>query len=96
MSNFSPKLENTTDYQLMQMVNELDFRVVSLVSDELTGRTVRKLKKTISVFNEQSSRQTDKMIQFDLVDCWVSCRVGLGINNANYFDLINKFKVLNL
>lgn len=63
MSNFSPKLEDATDEQLMHMVNELDFRVVPLASDELTRRTVKKLEKTISVFNEQSSRQTDKMIR---------------------------------
>ncbi|MDD5721576.1 MAG: hypothetical protein PHT16_04030 [Candidatus Pacebacteria bacterium] len=64
MSNFSPKLEDATDEQLMHMVNELDFRVVPLASDELTRRTVKKLEKTIQAFNEQSSKQTDKMIYF--------------------------------
>ncbi len=63
MSNFSPKLENATDEQLMHMVNELDFRIVPLASDELTRRTVKKLEKTMQVFNNQSSIQTEKLIK---------------------------------
>jgi len=63
MSNFSPKLQDATDEQLMHMVNELDFCVVPLASDELTRRTIRKLKKTIEVFNSQSSKQTEKLVK---------------------------------
>jgi uncharacterized Rmd1/YagE family protein len=63
MSNFSPKLEEATDQQLMHMVNELDFRVVPLASDELTRRSVKKLHETIQTSNEQSSKQTQKMIR---------------------------------
>ena len=63
MSNFSPKLENATDEELMNMINELDFRVVPLASDELTRRTIRRLRETIETFNKQSSKQTQKMIQ---------------------------------
>lgn len=63
MSNFSPKLQDATDDQLMNMVNELDFRVVPLASDELTRRTIRKLGKTIEVFNNQSSKQTEKLVK---------------------------------
>ena len=63
MSNFSPKLQDATDEQLMHMVNELDFRVVPLASDELTRRTIRKLEKTIEVFNNQSSKQTEKLVK---------------------------------
>lgn len=63
MSNFSPKLQDATDEQLMNMVNELDFRVVPLASDELTRRTIRKLEKTIEVFNNQSSKQTEKLVK---------------------------------
>ncbi|MBI2123816.1 MAG: hypothetical protein HYU04_01085 [Candidatus Wildermuthbacteria bacterium] len=62
MSNFSPKLEDATDEQLMNMVNELDFRVVPLASDELTRRSAKKLHETIETFNQQSSKQTKKMI----------------------------------
>lgn len=63
MSNFSPKLEDASEEQLMHMVNELDFRVVPLASDELTRRSVKKLHETIEKFNNQSSKQTDKMIR---------------------------------
>ncbi len=63
MSNFSPKLQDATDEQLMNMVNELDFRVVPLASDELTRRAIRKLEKTIEAFNNQSSKQTDKLVK---------------------------------
>lgn len=67
MSNFSPKLEDATDEQLKNMVNELDFRVVPLASDELTRRTIRSLKSTIKSFNEKTSKQTDKMIKLTWV-----------------------------
>jgi predicted DNA repair protein MutK len=62
MSNFPTKLEDATDEQLKHWINELDFRVVPLASDELTRRTLKKLQETIQVFNEQSSKQTQKMI----------------------------------
>jgi hypothetical protein len=62
MSNFSPKLEDATDKELRYMVNELDFRVVPLASDELTRRCLNELQKTIQIFNEQSSKQTEKML----------------------------------
>ena len=63
MSNFSPKLQDATDEQLMNMVNEFNFRVVPLASDELTRRAIRKLEKTIEVFNNQSSRQTERLVK---------------------------------
>lgn len=62
MSNFSPKLQDATDEQLMNMVNELDFRVVPLASDELTRRSLKKLIEIIGKFNDQSSKQTERMI----------------------------------
>jgi len=80
MSNFSPKLEDSTDQQLMHMVNELDFRVVPLASDELTRRAIKKLEKTISSFNEQSSRQTNRIIQ---LTWWI-----VGLTVAMVFGLI--------
>lgn len=70
MSNFSPKLQDATDEQLMHMVNELDFRVVPLASNELTRRTIRKLEKTIEIFNSQSLKKADRKIsKTNLVDC---------------------------
>ncbi|MFA7314374.1 MAG: hypothetical protein WC025_00380 [Candidatus Magasanikbacteria bacterium] len=67
MSNFSPKLEDATDEKLMYMINELDFRVVPLASDELTRRHLGKLRENIEKFNEQSSKQTNKMIRLTWV-----------------------------
>ncbi|KKQ64574.1 MAG: hypothetical protein US86_C0019G0002 [Candidatus Daviesbacteria bacterium GW2011_GWA2_38_24] len=63
MSNFSPKLEKATDEQLKHWVNEGNFQIVPLASDELTRRTLSELQKTIQVFNEQASKQTEKMIE---------------------------------
>jgi len=63
MSNFSPKLEDATDEQLMYMINKLDPRYATLASDELTRRTVKKLEKAIRVFNDQSLIQTEKLIK---------------------------------
>lgn len=74
MSNFSPKLEDATDEQLRYMINELDFRVVPLASDELTRRSVEKLGKTITSFNSQSSSQTKKMV---LLTKWITALTGV-------------------
>jgi len=63
MSNFSPKLEDATNEQLKLWINEYDFRVVPLASDELTRRALKGLQRTMQVFNEQSSKQTQKMIR---------------------------------
>lgn len=61
MSNFFPKLEDSTDDQLKHMVNELDFRVVPLASDELTRRTLDNLRKTI-IDLDQKNGQLQNMI----------------------------------
>ncbi len=63
MANFAKKLEEATEKELYSWVNELDFNVVPLASDELTRRVLNKLRETIQVFNEQSSKQTQKMIR---------------------------------
>ncbi len=62
MSNFEPKLNKATDEQLNLWINEYDFRVVPLASDELTRRALSKLRETIMMFNEISTKQTFKMI----------------------------------
>jgi len=81
MSNFSPKLQDATDDELVHMVNELDFRVVPLASDELTRRSIRKLEKTIQQYNKQTSKQTQKMIRltWGIVGLTVVMVVGLVI-----------------
>lgn len=62
MSNFSPKLEKATNDQLLYMINELSPNFTILASDELTRRTLEKLQDTIRIYNDQSARQTDKLI----------------------------------
>lgn len=81
MSNFSPKLQDATDEQLMHWVNENNFQVVPLASDELTRRTLKGLKQTINIFNEQSSIQTKKMIKLTwyIVYLTIAMLVGLVI-----------------
>jgi hypothetical protein len=63
MSNFSPKLEDATDEELKHWINEYDFRIVPLASDELTRRHLKGLRKSIRLFNKRSSEQTEKMIK---------------------------------
>ena len=63
MSNFSPKIEDQTEEQLRYSTNEHNPHYASLSSDELTRRALDKLQETIKIFNEQSSKQTEKMIR---------------------------------
>jgi len=56
MSNFSPKLEDATDEQLKYWINENDFRVVPLASDELTRRALKKLQETIEKLDKNTTR----------------------------------------
>ena len=63
MSNFAPKLQDSNDDQLWHLINESSPHYGSLASDELTRRSLNKLRETMQVFNEQSSRQTEKMIK---------------------------------
>jgi len=63
MSNFSPKLEDADEKQLYYWVNEVAHSIASLASDELSRRISSKLQKTIENFNQESSKQTEKMIR---------------------------------
>lgn len=62
MRNFEKNLEYATEVELYKWVNESDFRVVHLASDELTRRTLKQMRETMTVFNESSSKQTEKII----------------------------------
>ncbi len=62
MSNFSPKLQDATDGELMHMVNELDFRAVPLASDELTRRSIKDLTKAIEKMDRSSSKYSQAMM----------------------------------
>lgn len=63
MSNFAPKLQDSSDDQLWHLINESSPHYGSLASDELTRRALNNLRNTISSFNTQSSKQTDKLVR---------------------------------
>ncbi|MBP9715508.1 MAG: hypothetical protein KBD52_03415 [Candidatus Pacebacteria bacterium] len=72
MSNFAPKLQDATEDQLMYMVNELDFRVVPLASDELTRRSIKKLDQTIKNMDKSSAKYSQAMMDLSLVMLFVA------------------------
>lgn len=62
MSNFEKKLEEATEEELRFWINERDFRVVSLASDELTRRNLKKTSSEIQNLNKtikESNRVTE-------------------------------------
>ena len=63
MRNFEKKLEEATEEELYFWVNERDFRIVHLASDELTRRSLNKLRETMRIFNNKSSKQTQEIIR---------------------------------
>ena len=79
MSNFAPKLDDSKDDQLWQLINQSSPHYGSLASDELTRRALNKLQGTIKVFNEQSSKQTDKLVRLTwwIVGLTVAMLIGL-------------------
>ncbi|MFO0718635.1 MAG: hypothetical protein U0522_01225 [Candidatus Paceibacterota bacterium] len=79
MTNFSPKLEDSEDKQLWQLINQSSPHYGSLASDELTRRALSKLQETIETFNNQSSKQTDKLVGLTwcIVGLTVAMLVGL-------------------
>lgn len=62
MSNFGKDLGKASDEELYNWVNQLDFRVVPLASDELTRRALKKTRDATKSFNKKSSEQTEKVI----------------------------------
>jgi len=62
MINFPKKFKDANDEELIHWIENDNFDVTPLASDELTRRTLNELKKTIQNFNEESSRQTKKMV----------------------------------
>ena len=67
MKNFEKDIENATDKELYTWVNNLDFRVVPLASDELTRRSIKEMIKSINVFNNKSSGQTKRLIILTII-----------------------------
>ena len=64
MKNFSKNVEDATDVELLSWVNQLDFRVVHLASDELTRRSVKKLNESIDKSTLQAKESSDTAERF--------------------------------
>ena len=81
MANFAKNVEEASEKELYSWVNQLDFRVVPLASDELTRRALNRLRETIETFNEQSSKQTDKLVRLTwwIVGLTVVMVIGLAV-----------------
>lgn len=84
MSNVSPKLQNSTDEQLWNLINESSPAYASLASDELTRRNFKKLQETISVFNAKSAEQTEKMISLTKGIFWLTVSMLIGLTVQIY------------
>jgi len=79
MNNFFPKLEDATSDQLKHWTNETSPHLGTLASDELTRRALNNLEQTIKTFNEQSSKQTEKLVRLTwwIVGLTIAMLVGL-------------------
>ncbi len=62
MVNFSPRIEDSTEEQLLNNIDEHNPSYGIISSNELLKRTINKLEKTIEIFNKESSKQTGKML----------------------------------
>ena len=61
MSNFSPRLEDSTDKQLLDLLDRASPGHAALASDELTRRSLDKQRKTMIDLDE-SNKQYSKII----------------------------------
>jgi len=67
MANFAKKLEDASDEELYSWVNELDFRVVPLASDELTRRYIRKLTKSTDKLNKSTEKYSKALVGLTII-----------------------------
>ncbi len=67
MANFAKKLEEASDEELYSWVNDLDFRVVPLASDELTRRRIHKLMDSINGLNDSTEKYSKVLVALTLI-----------------------------
>jgi hypothetical protein len=80
MSNFEKKLEDASEEDLRRWINEQDFRVVPLVSDELTRRSLKRLQKTIQDLDKNTMRYSRRLIDLTILLFFVAfCQVFISI-----------------
>ena len=77
--NFEKKLEEATDEELHSWINTHNPHFTVLASNELIRRALDNLRKTIQVFNDQSSKQTEKLVKLTwwIVDLTIVMVIGL-------------------
>ena len=80
MSNFEKKLEDASEEDLRRWINEQDFRVVPLASDELTRRSLKRLQKTIQDLDKNTMRYSRRLIDLTILLFFVAfCQVLISI-----------------
>jgi len=87
MSNFSPKLEESTEEQLNYSINEHDPRFSVLSSNELTRRALNNLEKTIKTFNEKTSKETKVMLFLTYFIAFLTAIMVIGLGIQLYLAL---------
>ncbi len=61
MSNFSPKIKESSEEQLHHLINESNLQFGALASDELTRRSIIKLNESIDKGTLQTQESSDRM-----------------------------------
>jgi hypothetical protein len=59
---FEKPIKDMSDEELLTKVDNIPWEMVHIPLGELTKRNLQKLQQIITVFNEQASKQTRKMI----------------------------------
>ncbi|MEK7464082.1 MAG: hypothetical protein AAB610_03115 [Patescibacteria group bacterium] len=66
MKKFSKNVEDATEKELLSWVNQLDYRVVHLASDELTRRSIRRLNESIDKQTLQVEKSSEVEKKFTI------------------------------
>lgn len=90
MSNFSPKLEDSSDKQLWRLINESNPNYTLLASDELTRRTMDMLNGSIKKLDEGTGRYN----QFLIVLTWVMFLLTVVTLVANFQSMTLRFSFI--
>ena len=107
MNAFGKKLEEASDQDLKQWINNGDFE--GLASDELTRRKLKELQDSIekntkqlnsfsnqsNKYNEDSSAQTNRMLSLTMFNIFLTAASVLGLFIGLYFAKIQITPILN-
>lgn len=87
MSNFSPKIEDSTQEELLNNINEHSPNFGIISSNELLRREIKKLTDTIKNFNEKSSRQSEVMLFLTYLIAFLTIIMVLGLTLQIYITI---------